>query len=242
MLSRDYVDKYVMDKQEEDAKIYSKYISLQCSSDKNSTYVDERINLSCTLDNKGDQKFNDVKICFDTECFNKSLAIEKVSFSVLKNYSTVDVKNIVVSVENEQFLKSSYITVNIIDHPSITIQDLSYPELVYFDESYNISFIIYKYSVAIPENVKIIVAGPVNSNEWHIEQLDDNKPFMISSNGRSMKPGNNTYNILITYNDMNNESYTLKKTFSIMSNADFFQNISLYFNQFVYWIENIFVR
>jgi len=55
-----------------------------------------------------------------------------------------------------------------------------------------------------------------------------------------MKPGNNTYHITITYQDAQHKDYSYEKDFSIMSKADFFQSLSLYFNQLVFWIENMF--
>lgn len=240
LLNRNYVDKYVSDKQREYLKSYSSNIQLQCNADKNTAYRNEDINISCALENKGDRKFEKIKICIQEECFERPLSIERIRFSRIKSFDEIDVKNIAIIAENQDISKSSYVLMNIIDMPNISIKSLEYPQTVNYDDSYNVSFILHKESISLPYDIKLIIKSPVKSYELSVEKLDRDRSFSISSNGRSMIPGKNDYSIIIEYKDMINKSYVKEQTFSIDSEAGFSQSLSLYFNQFISWIKSLF--
>jgi len=76
-------------------------------------------------------------------------------------------------------------------------------------------------------------------HEWNFEELSDERSFTIESNGRSLRPGLNPYNITITYEDDQAKKYSIEESIIIKSNANFVQSIALWFNVIGHWIESL---
>ena len=227
-------------KQQEASKKYSQNIMLECTPDRTQLYPEDFVNISCNLDNKGDKAFTKVNVCIDDNCSVMPLNIEMKTLSFVKNFSSLGLKNVEIKVYNEEFSKTNYVSLNILDTPIVRITDMKYPQTVKFDDKFSISFRVSKDSDSSPRNVSIKVIGPLSTQEWDFDSLKDERVFNILSNGRSMKMNDNEYTILIDYQDNKLRSYQTKSSLTIKSEADFFQNIVLWCNGLVHSIESIF--
>jgi transglutaminase-like putative cysteine protease len=241
-LDLDYFKEYIASKTAESVKAYSKYIYLECFSDKNSMYVEDSLNINCTLDNKGDKSFNSVDICLDDNCTTKNLAVQKIQLQYNKKFDSVGLKNVAIKAYHDEFTKVNYVPIQILDKPKISINDLKYPESVNYDESFDISFTLGKDSKSTPKNIKILLKSDTSKVEWVFSEFTEDKGFTIKSDGSTMRPNINNYNLLIQYEDENGKLYDVNKDFIIQSNATFLQKMALYFNLFAQSIEKVFTE
>jgi transglutaminase-like putative cysteine protease len=215
---------------EESSKEYSKYIFLECSADKDSMYLEDTISIACVLDNKGDESFDDVKICIDNECADRALAVQKIDLTYSKNFTTEGLKNIEIKAYNDEFTKTSYIPILVMDKPKISIRNLEYPKSVAYGIPFEISFTLGKDSKSSAKNLRASLKSEISRVEWVFEEFDADKAFNIKSNGDAMKPNRNDYEIWVYYEDDKGKSYLVEEKFAINSEATLIEKILLYLN------------
>ena len=238
-LDKDYAQNIISSKVTEQSKSYSSHISLTCTPDKNELYLDESLKIECLVSNKGDEVFSNVSVCIDEQCSLRGLAIEDLDLAFNKTFSTLGLKNIAVKLDEKDFSKTTYVSVNVLDRPIVNITKIIYPDSVNFDDTFAIKFNVLKVSGSNPKNVYIKVQSPIFEHEWNFEELSDERSFTIESNGRSLRPGLNPYNITITYEDDQAKKYSIEESIIIKSNANFVQSIALWFNVIGHWIESL---
>ena len=225
---------------DESVKIYSNNIYLECLPDKSSMYIENSVGIDCVLDNRGDKTFSAVNICMDNNCTTRSLAVQKLSLHYNKSFDSVGLHNVEIKVYNDNFTKVSYIPINVLDKPQVSIADLTYPPIVYYNDTFDIAFTLVKDSKSTPKNLKISLKSETNTVEWTFPEFDVDKGFTIASSGDTMRPNNNNYNITVQYEDETGANYTVEKDFVIESQATFFENILLYMNLIGHSIEQLF--
>jgi transglutaminase-like putative cysteine protease len=237
----DYFKNFISSRTEELLKAYSKYIYLECVPDKSNMYIEDVLNIDCVLDNRGDKTFDKVNICIDNNCTSRSLAIQKIPLHYIKKFESEGLKNVEIKVYNDELTKVSYIPINVLDKPKASITDLKYPEVVGYGDSFDITFTLVKDSKSTPKNLKITLKSETNKVEWTFPDFDVDKGFAIKSNGNTMKPNKNNYNILVEYSDETGANYTTEKDFTIQSQATALENFLLYINLIGRSIEQVFV-
>jgi transglutaminase-like putative cysteine protease len=228
--AQDYFETMISSQAEESTKPYSKKIILSCTSDKDSMYIEDAVVIDCVLDNQGDKNFNDVKICMDDECATRDLAVQKVPLHYTKNFKSVGLKNIVIKASNDAFTKVSYVPINVLDKPNVSITDLVYPSTVDYGVPFDMSFKVHKDSSSTPKSLKIVLKSETNKVEWTFPEFDEDKSFTIKSSGDSMKPNTNNYLLTVEYYDEKGQVYTAHEEFKIQSKATFLEDIMLYIN------------
>ncbi|HYD03645.1 MAG TPA: transglutaminase-like domain-containing protein [Alphaproteobacteria bacterium] len=231
----DYFENILSSLEDSQPSGVSKNIHLECPPDKNEIYLEDSVNINCILDNRGDKVFNNVNICIDKECETRNLNVEKINLKFSKSFTTEGLKSIVIkaSVGNPQttgFLKTSFVSINVKDKPVVSISDIKYEEIVDYDESFDISFKISKDSKSQPKNIKLTLISETNNAEWTFEDFNEDKVFNIKSNGASLAPNDNNYEIIVTYEDDKGNNYATKETFIIKSNASGLKKILLHLN------------
>ena len=84
----DYFKSMLSSMADELVKEYSKNIRLDCTPDKSSIYIEDSVNIICTLDNVGDKSFNVISICLDDNCTTRNLAVQKIQLSYSKRFES----------------------------------------------------------------------------------------------------------------------------------------------------------
>jgi transglutaminase-like putative cysteine protease len=225
-----YFTNLISSSTEESSKPYSKYIYLECNPDSDSIYLEDSVNLSCLLDNKGDKTFDDINICMDDECTHRSLAIQKIPLSYSKNFKSEGLKNIAIKAYDDEFLKVSYVTINVMDKPAVSISELVYPESVSYAEQFDVSFNIVKDSKSNPKDLKVVIKSETAKVEWSFPEFNEDKSFTLKSRGDALKPDENNYKLTVYYYDEKGKEYTVEKEFMIVSKARWYEKILLYIN------------
>ncbi len=216
--SEDYFTSLIASQQPED-KPYSNNVLITCSSDKKSIYINESIDVSCTLENKGDAILRSLNICFDNACSStKVLEGGNAKYDYTKNFTTLGVKTLVFKAENELVEKAYYLTVEIKDIPLIEIANLSFPKNISYKDSSEIKFFVKRKSNTEPKNMKITIDHRLIHEEWNVPEMDKDYGFTVLLKGESLNLNKNDFNITVTYEDEQGKEYNLKDDFSIMLN------------------------
>jgi len=232
--------KVFMTTEESEQKPYSSQVLVSCFMDKSKIYYNETVNISCKLENRGDQVLKAIIACLDKECAikNKVLAKETERFDYARIFDTLGVKTLVFKVENELIKKVYYQTVEVQDIPLLKIENVSFKGTLDYDESTNLRFFLRKKSTTYPKNVTISLEHPLLSQEWSIPTMDHDYEFMVILKGSDQKIGRNDFNITASYTDDKGTAYKLvEKETIVLVNVNLLQRVVLWLRMLEHSIE-----
>jgi len=216
-------------KEYEEEKSYSGNVELICKADNADIYEHEKTIVNCDIRNIGNVYLEELKVCLEEECNKVDLGItqeDSVSFDF--EPKLVGAQEMVVKAFNDDVSKSAFFDITVYDEPSIEIGDLEYPSQVRYKELYEISFVLNKRSKFPPNNVRILVE-PVDK-EWEINQLNENRRFILNMYGSELRAGENNFRIFIRYEDRDDEGYETNDEFVIeLVDVNIFQRIAIFF-------------
>ncbi len=214
---------------EEEEKSYLGNAEIGCEADKDKIYEYENTNIDCSVKNVGNIYLDELNVCLDEDCKKISLGIaekEKVSFNF--EPKEIGTQEVVIKASNEDVSKSGFLDMVVFDNPSIEVDKIVYPKEVQYKDMYEVSFVLNKKSMFAPYNITIKVE-PVDK-EWEINQLSENRKFVLGMYANELKAGENNFEILIRYKDKNGKEYETSEEFKIsLVNVNIFQRIILFF-------------
>jgi len=228
-----------------DEKLYSKNVLVTCSATNDKIYLNEAVNISCMVDNKGDQTLRGLKICLGIQCSTtRLLSKDSTSFEYTKQYDTLGVKTLVFRVENELVEKSYYTIIDVQDKPLLEIANLSYPKSMSYEDLSEVQFFVKKKSNTNPQTVNIRLEHELMEEEWDVPDLERDYKFIVVLKGKYLTLNQNDFKITVTYNDAKGNIYKVKDEFSIkLKDPTILQKIMIWFNildhKLSTWIGNI---
>lgn len=193
---------------EEEKKIYSANVKIDCIKDKSFYYNYENVDISCTIKNLGNTNLNNLDICYLAKCNKIDLGIgEFRKFNISLSSGDVE-KELPINARNQKVNKNLFLDMNIIKLPNLTIKNLNYPKKVNYNDYYKINYILSPDSEA--KNVKI----KLGKNEiFYFNSFKGNEEISIEFIGKSFYK--KELDLLIDYQDQNNKSYSLKQKMDI---------------------------
>lgn len=218
--------------EEEKEKKYSGNVILECGTIKNEFYEYEDAEVYCDARNTGNVYLEDIDVCFENKCEKISLGISQAKNATFKiNTSIIGQRESPVTLRNRLVSKASYVNFKINDMPKIEIEEAEFPENVSYGENFTISFILAKKSQSNPKNVKIILSKNGVEKIWQINELSEDKKFVLNFMGSQLRYGINNYKINAGYSDELNKQYNENKEFSIgLTKATLIQRLFLQLN------------
>jgi len=217
---------------EEKEKRYSGNVVLDCKTLKNEFYDYENAYVYCDAKNTGNVYLEDMDVCFENECMKTSLGISQTrNFTFEINKSVYGYREIPVTLRNQLVSKAAYVNFNVLESPKIVIENLAFPSNASYNEKFGISFTLTKKSQSNPRNVEVVFAQNGIEKKWNIDELNENRKFILDFIGKQLKSGKNDYGIGIKYHDGLGKEYTAGKEFSVeLANLTLLQKVSLWFN------------
>jgi hypothetical protein len=230
-----YSEEYMrmpMSTEQPESKPYSRNVSVTCFQSKNGIYLNESVNISCVVNNQGDQILRNLEICIENDCYTtKILGNETVRANYTKKFNTLGMKTLVFKAENELIKKSYYAIIEVQDKPLIEIANLSFPESMDYEDSSAIRLLAKKKSNTSPRNVHVIIEHELINEDWNVPSFDHNYEFTVLLKGENLKLNKNDFKIIITYEDEQGKQYSLEKELSIqLNNPTLFQKIMIWLN------------
>jgi len=194
---------------EEEEKVYSSDVNLECTSNKNSYYEYEDILISCTIENKGNTNLKDIEICILNNCTNLDLKIAEKTLFTFNPFLSVGTKELAVSAENQDLAKFSFIDLEVVPEPNLKITGLDYSRDVNYKDTYKITFDLNSES-----EIKDVIIKINNEEIFNLENFNGKDQFVIPFEGNFFYRDNNP-NIKIEYKNKNNQQYVLEEPLSI---------------------------
>ena len=218
--------------EEEKEKKYSGNVILDCKIPKNEFYEYEAIEVYCNAKNTGNVFLDNVNVCFENKCEEISLGISQtknLTFGI--NKSQIGYIESPVTLRNELVSKASYVNFKINDVPRIEIESLEFPINSSYKDNFTVSFILAKKSQSSPQNAEVVFTQNGIEKRWDINELVENKKFVLNFMGNRLKYGKNDYMINVDYYDGLKKLYNANKEFSIeLTNVTLLQRLLLWFN------------
>jgi len=223
---------YIREETQEEEKIYSTNVELDCNTDKNSYHIYETAQVSCTVRNIGNTLLYELEVCMKDNCSSFDLGIsqtERLGYTYKPELAgSAQIK--VVARNNEVF-KAANLDIHILDEPGIRILGLEFPTNVTYEDEFEIKLELTKSSTAYPRNVEMIFSKGNTAKRYYFNELD-NKAFVYQLKGKELKEGTNNFRIDVTWYDNNNKEYTLKQGFEIYrEDYSFWKRILTFFRE-----------
>ncbi len=232
IFSLEEIEGILKDREEEVEKEYSKEVELNCNIDKENFYVYEGALVSCKIKNVGNIFLDGLVACFDGDCKEFDLGIaqdNELEFPV-DNFDAGK-KDMVVKASNSQVTKSHYIGFDVLDEPRINIVNLEYPENVRFEDKYEVIFLLEKDSMSNPRDIEVIFEQNGLQKSWIMDELFEDRRFVINLEGDDLKAGMNDFRIFVNYEDGNDRSYETGDVFFIeLVDVDLLQRAQIFLN------------
>lgn len=238
----DEINSIIEETKEETEKTYSKNVDLTCISEKDSYYLYEAIVIECNIQNTGNVFLENLEVCLEEDCKTTNLGIaQEQQFSFEFTPSKKGKKDIKVSAKNSQVSKTAYVKAEILDEPSIVINELEYPLNVSYEDNYEISFILTKNSTSVPKELFVELSHNSLPKEWEINELNTDQKFVIKLEGKDLGTGKNNFKIAIDFKDNNQREYKTEENFQIILNKPTLtQRVVIFFNNIGKWFLRIF--
>jgi len=220
--------------EEEKEKKYSGNVILDCKIDKNEFYEYEDVGVYCYVKNTGNVFIENADICFENKCERMNLGISQtknVTFNA--NKSIIGQKESPVTLRNELVSKAYYLNFKVNDIPKIQIEELNFPMNVSYGDNFTVSFSLAKSSQSNPRDIEIIFAQNGIEKRWDINELEEDRKFILDFSASQLKYGINNYKINVNYHDGLGKLYNTNEEFLIkLTNANPLQRLFLSLNKF----------
>jgi len=201
-------------------------IKMDCWLDKEYYYAEEIALLKCNIENQGNTNFDFVKVCYDTNCYDKELLIrdkKEIEWEIIVG----DLINpeLKITVESKNLIKQKYPIIKIIREPKIIIQDFKPKEINYGEEG-ELSFTLSSNITAY--NMTLNIPGYGHSS---ISRLLEEKDLVLPFEAKTFKRGN--AKLELTYYDEVGKEYFDSYNFNIrVMNLPWYEKLLL-------WVEKL---
>ncbi|MFH1073010.1 MAG: transglutaminase-like domain-containing protein [Nanoarchaeota archaeon] len=207
-------------------------IDFSCTISKESYYIDEQLTAHCMLKNL-DKKRNTYEVCLELTCqFVTAENGEEQTISVELSDKIAGMNNYAITATTgavNQLSKTTYVLIEVLNKPELTIDNLTYPEKIGFEEEGVIDFLLQINPESIAQNVSVRLQHKKLNKEWTFQELKDGKEFKILFYGNNLKLSNNEFLITTEYQDEYGKHYTTEQRFRIeLKNLTFFQKLVMF--------------
>ncbi len=176
-------------------------------------YSYQKTQISCLVKNKGNTNLLNVVVCLEEkECRNINLDIAEEKEVAFDLEFKPGISTLEVSAQYENEKSSDIIDVNLLENPGLRISDIEYPEVVSYNEDFDISLNLL--TEAPVKEVNINING---QNVIYVESMEISKKGVIHAKGKDFYKDNKII-IQTSYKDVNDQSYE--------SNAEYFIQVT----------------
>ncbi|MBS3133845.1 transglutaminase domain-containing protein [Candidatus Woesearchaeota archaeon] len=205
---RNKAEEMVKSLTEEEKKIYSRDVDLDCKAPKEIYYRYENTgNLKCIIVNKGNTNLEDINVCLEDNCKKINIPISR-SENIDFVFPIVNSKDLKITAENSETLKHSFVPIKVFESPNLIITEMNYPETVRYRENNKILF-----SLKTDAAVVNITISVDKKNVFNIQDFQDEHEFRIPFEGSYFF--NKKSKIVILYKDTNGKDYYLESPINI---------------------------
>ncbi|MBI2673270.1 hypothetical protein HYX19_03350, partial [Candidatus Woesearchaeota archaeon] len=198
---------FIKNNTERGSKLFFSDLNMQCTSNKDNYYNNEKAYFNCLLENKGNTNLNNIKVCIKEDCKTYSLGIsENTESSFILNLNKMHgKKELRITAENDKMVKYSDVLINTFLIPNVKLEtdELS----VGYYENKTIKF-------NLISNIKLNnVILDFDANKINYKNIEDSTLISLNLLGKEIK--NNKFRVKLTYNDELNKTYEKNFDFNL---------------------------
>ncbi len=215
--------------------VYSGNIKINCTMDK--AYVNEKQNLTCSIENRGNVFLRDLSVCLEEQCSELDIPISKyrtVEFAF--KHQEPGYKEKTLKVQNTYITRIHTVNYTVLDRPSIILKINHFTNNISGKEKGMINLTLVKNSTYDPRNVSLTAEGDLQSS-FSYAVFDRDTNVLLHFNGKDLHKEVNTVDFVLTYYDEDKiyrkeESITISRT-----NIGLAEKAEYKFMQVILWIE-----
>jgi len=205
----------IENKAEEEKKTYSQNLEIDCSGDDH-YYVNREVEVMCVVTNTGNVILNGLDVCMASSCETVDLFIGQKKFINLKRvFSEQGPQDITITAKNDDVTKTTNVMFDIWDRPEISLDNITYPKKVKLNEEFKVEFKLARMTESIPKNVNINLVTDAFEKEWHLDELTENRKYILNVDDYTLSQESNKFTIFLTYEDALGRKFSEKEEFSI---------------------------
>ncbi len=227
--------------EEGEEKVYSKEIEIKCNGVKGYYYNYDKPAVTCKVTNRGNFNFKKLRFCFD-ECTEASLGImrEKIFTKELDKWR-IGVNKVEFRVEGEDVSKTKFFDLKILDEPTISVVNNTYPKEIEFQKKYTYEFMLSKDSASDPQNVTLEFSAGGMKKTLEVGEMKGDKKYLFNLDSKDLGLKPNPVVVSVVYNDKNGKTYTLRDEKIIdLVNVTFGQKMVIFLKSLDRGIRNLF--
>lgn len=192
---------------EEASKDNSESLEISCQSD-DLFYIGEIADISCNIHNIGDEKLSNLDICLE-KCQKIDLERGQRTEIEFSKYLDQDGPyDMIVIARNDAVTRTASVRFNVWSRPKVVIDNIIYPTRVAFSDKFQIEFRIRPETTSIPQNVKISLVGESFEKEWFLDELKENRKYILNVDEYALSDYKNEFKIYVLYSDKMGKEYS----------------------------------
>ncbi len=176
--------------------------------------------VSCNVENFENKVLKDVELCIADECMIRDIGINEKVKQEYELETSAGWKNIVASLENKEFRKTTSIQHKVGDVP-IVVLDVKAPDVVNLGEAFEVSLDVTKDSFIQPKHVVIIMKGMGMENSWTIESLQEDQEINVVLRDVPLA-SKSKFKVIARWEDDNGEMYETEQEVIVRAKAEYF--------------------
>ncbi|MCB9358924.1 transglutaminase domain-containing protein [Candidatus Woesearchaeota archaeon] len=218
-------------------------ILFSCNRNESSDlYSDAVIGVVCDVVNNENHNIPGMELCLKDECKSFDLDVDaayKTKFNVKLEDSGINILSFKLSYDDIE--KTNIVSVLVNDDPSVSLDNLTFPKEVGYDDAFNIQFVLKKESNTYPKNLRVKIIHPAFSETLSIEELRVEQDIILKLSGSILDPGNNELELVVDYEDALGNAYTETRHIDIeLTGLGWWRHIVLGMREFYRWTTNLF--
>ncbi len=202
---------------EEEERVVSKDLALDCSADKETLYPEDVVQIACTLQNKGTVPQKALRVCIEEQqCTVIDLGIGQTrTLSFTQAFTKPGAATVFVRASNQDVSKSALLAFVMNDIPAVEITELVYPKTVSYGQPFSLVFSLKPVSHSTPKNVRVTVKTGVGSKVFEMPELPGEQAFEVELHANDLSLGTTDIEIEARYQDGKGGSHRSATTIAI---------------------------
>jgi len=200
---------------EEDQKVYSQNVELECSSDA-IYYVGQKLKVDCTIQNTGNVVLKNLEVCLEEDCSKTEITIgQRKDLVFSRALNIAGPHDLAVVARNTEVSKTTNIEFEVWDRPDIKISEVSYPSNIDLSKKFKIEFKLSPLTSSVPHNVKVNLVSDSFEKQWSLAELEQDRRYILNVEEYALSDIDNRFRILVNYEDKMGRQFSSTDEFTI---------------------------
>ena len=215
-------------------KTLTTFMQLACQPNKQRYQQDESVIITCALHNQGNQFLDGVDVCAEgKQCQTIPAGINQRQELVFTlDEKEVGKNNVRMTAVHDESLAYQTVSFIVLDKPLLTIENITAPAEVRYNDAFRVTIPLHKGSQASPEQMRMVIDGELLSETFDFGTLDTSIDFDLEMRGSDLKAGTNVFTSTALFTDVDGMKYQTTAAFTItLADVTAWQRVKIFFKR-----------